>query len=67
MGQAFALGEKKSYEIMKALDVDYVWVIFGGALGYQGDDLNKFTWMLQLANGVSDNSINEQDYIKDYS
>jgi len=38
--------EKKAYEIMKELDVDYVLVIFGGLIGYSSDDINKFLWMV---------------------
>lgn len=33
-------------QIMRALDVDYVLVIFGGLIGYSGDDINKFLWMV---------------------
>lgn len=31
-----ASNESVAYEIMKALDVDYVLVIFGGVIGYSG-------------------------------
>lgn len=43
--------ETAAYEIMKALDVDYVLVIFGGVIGYSGDDINKFLWMVRIAEG----------------
>ena len=43
--------ETAAYEIMKTLDVDYVLVIFGGAIGYSGDDINKFLWMVRIAEG----------------
>lgn len=43
--------EDKAYEIMKELDVDYVLVIFGGVIGYSGDDINKFLWMVRIAQG----------------
>ena len=33
------------------LDVDYVLVIFGGMIGYSGDDINKFLWMVRIAEG----------------
>jgi len=36
---------------MTALDVDYVLVIFGGVIGYSGDDINKFLWMVRIAEG----------------
>lgn len=43
--------EPKAYEIMTSLDVDYVLVIFGGLIGYSGDDINKFLWMVRIAEG----------------
>lgn len=43
--------EIDAYEIMKSLDVDYVLVIFGGVIGYSGDDINKFLWMVRIAEG----------------
>lgn len=38
--------EDKAIVIMRELDVDYVLVIFGGVIGYSGDDINKFLWMV---------------------
>lgn len=46
-----ASNESAAYEIMKMLDVDYVLVIFGGVIGYSGDDINKFLWMVRIAEG----------------
>lgn len=46
-----ASNESAAYEIMKSLDVDYVLVIFGGVIGYSGDDINKFLWMVRIAEG----------------
>ena len=43
--------ESSAYKIMKMLDVDYVLVIFGGVIGYSGDDTNKFLWMVRIAEG----------------
>lgn len=43
--------ESEAYKIMTALDVDYVLVIFGGVIGYSGDDINKFLWMVRIAEG----------------
>ena len=43
--------ESDAYKIMTALDVDYVLVIFGGVIGYSGDDINKFLWMVRIAEG----------------
>ena len=43
--------ESAAYDIMMNLGVDYVLVIFGGAIGYSGDDINKFLWMVRIAEG----------------
>lgn len=43
--------ESAAYKIMQMLDVDYVLVIFGGVIGYSGDDINKFLWMVRIAEG----------------
>jgi dolichyl-diphosphooligosaccharide---protein glycosyltransferase len=39
-----------------------VLVIFGGANGYSGDDINKFLWMVRIAGGVYPH-IKEEDYV----
>merc|ERR1712172_456233 len=44
------------------LDVDYVLVIFGGVIGYSGDDINKFLWMVRIAEGEHPQDIRESDY-----
>ncbi|ELP94622.1 dolichyl-diphosphooligosaccharide--protein glycosyltransferase subunit STT3A, putative [Entamoeba invadens IP1] len=62
VGGAFAKNEKESYKILKELDVDYVLVIFGGVVGYGGDDINKFPWMIRIG-GTVDKSIEEKDYL----
>lgn len=51
VGKAMSSNETAAYEIMTALDVDYVLVIFGGVIGYSGDDINKFLWMVRIAEG----------------
>ncbi|VDM71593.1 unnamed protein product [Strongylus vulgaris] len=51
VGKAMSSNESAAYEIMHALDVDYVLVIFGGVIGYSGDDINKFLWMVRIAEG----------------
>ena len=43
--------EDKAYVIMRELGVNYVLVIFGGVIGYSGDDINKFLWMVRIAEG----------------
>lgn len=51
VGKAMSSNESAAYTIMTALDVDYVLVIFGGVIGYSGDDINKFLWMVRIAEG----------------
>uniref|UniRef100_A0A0R3RI18 dolichyl-diphosphooligosaccharide--protein glycotransferase n=1 Tax=Elaeophora elaphi TaxID=1147741 RepID=A0A0R3RI18_9BILA len=70
VGKAMASNESAAYEIMRALDVDYVLVIFGGVIGYSGDDINKFLWMVRIAEGEHPKEIHEANYFTesgDYS
>ncbi|XP_060869688.1 dolichyl-diphosphooligosaccharide--protein glycosyltransferase subunit STT3B [Metopolophium dirhodum] len=62
VGKAMSSTEPKAYEIMTSLDVDYVLVIFGGVIGYSGDDINKFLWMVRIAEGEHPKDIRESDY-----
>ena len=51
VGKAMSSNETEAYKIMRELSVDYVLVIFGGVIGYSGDDINKFLWMVRIAEG----------------
>ncbi|CAH1998076.1 unnamed protein product [Acanthoscelides obtectus] len=62
VGKAMSSNETAAYEIMTMLDVDYVLVIFGGVIGYSGDDINKFLWMVRIAEGEHPKDIKESDY-----
>ena len=62
VGLAMASDEDKAYKIMQSLDVDYVLVIFGGVIGYSGDDINKFLWMVRIGEGEHPNEIRESDF-----
>lgn len=42
VGKAMSSPEEKAYDIMTSLDVDYVLVIFGGVIGYSGDDISEY-------------------------
>lgn len=57
VGKAMSSNETEAYKIMNELDVDYVLVIFGGLIGYSGDDINKFLWMVRIAEGEHPNDI----------
>ena len=62
VGKAMSSPDEKSYPILLKHDVDYVLVIFGGLLGYSGDDINKFLWMVRIAQGVWPDEIQEPQY-----
>jgi len=62
VGKAMSSNESAAYEIMRALDVNYILVIFGGVIGYSGDDINKFLWMVRIAEGEHPKDIKESDY-----
>ncbi|KOC59692.1 Dolichyl-diphosphooligosaccharide--protein glycosyltransferase subunit STT3B [Habropoda laboriosa] len=65
VGKAMSSNESAAYEIMASLDVDYVLVIFGGMIGYSGDDVNKFLWMVRIAEGEHPQDIRESDYFSE--
>lgn len=65
VGKAMASPEHVSYEILKKHDVDYVLIIFGGVLGYSGDDINKFLWMVRISEGIWPEEIRERNYFSD--
>lgn len=54
--------EEKAYPILRKHDVEYVLVIFGGLLAYSGDDINKFLWMIRIAQGIWPDEIQEKNY-----
>ncbi|KAK1880589.1 Dolichyl-diphosphooligosaccharide--protein glycosyltransferase subunit STT3B [Dissostichus eleginoides] len=62
VGKAMSSNESAAYQIMRSLDVDYVLIIFGGVIGYSGDDINKFLWMVRIAEGEHPKDIRESDY-----
>ncbi|VDC05188.1 unnamed protein product [Peniophora sp. CBMAI 1063] len=62
VGKAMSSSEEVAYPILRKHDVDYVLVIFGGLIGYSGDDINKFLWMVRIAQGVWPDEIREPDY-----
>lgn len=65
VGKAMSCSEDVSYEVMRKLDVDYVLVIFGALIGYSGDDINKFLWMIRIGEGVFPNDISERKFFTD--
>ena len=65
VGKAMSCTEEVSYEVMRRHDVDYVLVIFGGLLGYSGDDINKYLWMIRIGQGVYPQDISERKFFTD--
>ncbi|ETW78719.1 glycosyltransferase family 66 protein [Heterobasidion irregulare TC 32-1] len=62
VGKAMSSPEEVAYPILRKHDVDYILVIFGGLIGYSGDDINKFLWMVRIAQGVWPDEIQEPKY-----
>ncbi|ODH45173.1 hypothetical protein ACO22_00286 [Paracoccidioides brasiliensis] len=62
VGKAMSSREEVAYPILRQHDVDYVLVVFGGLLGYSGDDLNKFLWMVRIAEGIWPDEVKERDF-----
>ncbi|KAI1790268.1 oligosaccharyl transferase STT3 subunit [Ganoderma leucocontextum] len=62
VGKAMSSPEEVAYPILRKHDVEYVLVIFGGLIGYSGDDINKFLWMVRIAQGVWPEEIQEPNY-----
>ncbi|KAA3674375.1 dolichyl-diphosphooligosaccharide---protein glycosyltransferase [Paragonimus westermani] len=63
VGKAMASNESEAYKTIQSLDVDYVLVIFGGYIGYSGDDINKFLWMVRIGGGEHPTEIQERDFL----
>lgn len=59
VGKVMSLCEEVSYFIMCQYEVDYVFVVFGGFLGYFGDDINKFLWMVCIVEGIWFDEVSE--------
>ncbi|KAK4659818.1 oligosaccharyl transferase stt3 subunit [Podospora pseudocomata] len=62
VGKAMSSREEVSYPIMRQHEVDYVLVVFGGLLGYSGDDINKFLWMVRIAEGIWPDEVSERAF-----
>ncbi|KAK3335558.1 glycosyltransferase family 66 protein [Cercophora scortea] len=62
VGKAMSSREEVSYPIMRQHEVDYVLVVFGALLGYSGDDINKFLWMVRIAEGIWPDEIKEREF-----
>jgi dolichyl-diphosphooligosaccharide--protein glycosyltransferase len=65
VGKAFASSEAEAYALLQTLDVDYVLVVFGGAIGFGGDDINKFLWMARIAEDAYPHDVREADFFNE--
>ena len=50
IGMTMSSPEPVSWKLARLMGADFMLVIFGGACGYDGDDINKFMWMPKIAN-----------------
>ena len=50
IGSTMSSPEQVSWRLARMMEADYMLVVFGGASGYDGDDINKFLWMPKIAN-----------------
>lgn len=50
IGMTMSSPQEVSWRLARMMNANYMLVIFGGACGYDGDDLNKFMWMPKIAN-----------------
>ena len=64
VGRALTAPEEEAYSIMDQLDCEYVMVQFGGAIGFSGDDINKFPWIVKIT-GNEYPDIKESRYFVD--
>ncbi|QSS55400.1 oligosaccharyl transferase stt3 subunit [Histoplasma capsulatum var. duboisii H88] len=62
VGKAMSSREEVSYPILRQHDVDYVLIVFGGLVGYSGDDINKFLWMIRIAEGIWPDEVKERNF-----
>lgn len=62
VGKAMATSEEVAYPILRQHDVNYILVVFGGMIGYSGDDLNKFLWMVRISEGIWPDQVVERDF-----
>lgn len=62
VGRVLGSSEDNALPILQSLGVDYILVMFGGKIGMSGDDLDKFSWILRIAEGVFTNEVMESEF-----
>lgn len=62
IGMMFGSDEEQAYNQARDLGIDYVFIIFSGLNTAYGDDINKFMWMVRIAQ-TSFPHIDPQEYL----
>ncbi|RLN72100.1 hypothetical protein BBJ28_00013833 [Nothophytophthora sp. Chile5] len=62
VGRVLTSREEDALPILQSLDVDYVFVLFGGKIGMGGDDLDKLPWIVKIAQGVFPDDVFESEF-----
>lgn len=66
IGMTMSTPEQVSWRLARLMDANYMLVIFGGASGYDGDDINKFLWMPKIANQTFHNISGDMYQVSPY-
>ncbi|KAE9333090.1 Dolichyl-diphosphooligosaccharide--protein glycosyltransferase subunit [Phytophthora fragariae] len=62
VGRVLASREDDALPILRSLDVDYVFLLFGGKVGMPGDDLDKLPWIVKISEGVFPDDVMESEF-----
>ncbi|GMF28962.1 unnamed protein product [Phytophthora fragariaefolia] len=62
VGRVLASREEDALPILRSLDVDYVFILFGGRVGMPGDDLDKLPWIVKISEGVFPDDVIESEF-----
>ncbi|KAG7395524.1 oligosaccharyl transferase stt3 subunit [Phytophthora boehmeriae] len=62
VGRVMTSREEDALPILRSLDVDYVFVLFGGKVGMPGDDLDKLPWIVKISEGVFPDAVIESEF-----
>lgn len=63
VGLALGSTERNAYPILRDLGVNYILILNGALSGFSGDDINKFLWMIRIAEGIFPDRIKESDFL----
>ncbi|KAG3022856.1 hypothetical protein JG687_00000801 [Phytophthora cactorum] len=62
VGRVLTSREDDALPILRSLDVDYVFLLFGGNIGMPGDDLDKLPWIVKISEGVFPDDVIESEF-----